>query len=288
MVLDRQPFEALARFSSEHRRAIVGEHRARKASLLEALAEPVDEALRVLVVEVPLRVAAHARAVVDETEEHRRAPLAGAREHLALAVVEVGVPEPVHVTDFERATLARHEALLALVTSRLALLAEAVVLHEPADRRVRRQHAELRPLSPQRVEVVVHELERPPRMLAPQRADHLRHGRRHAGMRARVARHLPLKRADRLVLALRRVVPALDCLRAEAHRLPRRRVPPLLRGKRDQARAQIPRLGRRAQQCRDDPESKSRPSHARRGVRLVAHSRLARPRQFPRGLRSTP
>jgi hypothetical protein len=44
-VHDAQPFQALPDLGGEHRRAVIGEERARQAALLNGLAEPVHEGL---------------------------------------------------------------------------------------------------------------------------------------------------------------------------------------------------------------------------------------------------
>jgi hypothetical protein len=99
-VLDGEALEPFLRLGSEHGRAVVAEEPARQASLLEALAQAVDEALSVFG-EVPLRVAADTGAVVEQPEQHRVLPLSTLRQHLALGLVEIAVPESVHVRDLE-------------------------------------------------------------------------------------------------------------------------------------------------------------------------------------------
>src|SRR5277367_80839 len=60
---------ALDRLRGLHRSAVVTEDPPRHFALLESLAEAVDELLGVLSAQVPLRVAAHARAVVERAKE---------------------------------------------------------------------------------------------------------------------------------------------------------------------------------------------------------------------------
>ncbi len=136
VLLDGETLEPLARLGGNHGRAVVAEQGARQPALLEALAEAVDEALGVFVAEVPLGVAAQARVVVEHGEQRRVPALAAGREHLALGVVEVAVPQTVYVGDLEEPALARHEAGLGLVASGLAMFAEPVMLHVATHRRV--------------------------------------------------------------------------------------------------------------------------------------------------------
>ena len=72
--------------------------------------QPVHQALGGLV-EIPLQVADQARAIVEDAEQHRLDPGAGAGEHLARAVVEVQVPERADVLDLEAAHLQLLEAV---------------------------------------------------------------------------------------------------------------------------------------------------------------------------------
>ena len=112
---DAEALEALDGLGGDHRRAVVAEQRARQAALLERLREAVDERLGVLVVQVPLHVAAEPRAVVEDAEQIRGLPLPRRGEHVPLALVEVEVPEAVDVRDLVRARLARHDLALALL-----------------------------------------------------------------------------------------------------------------------------------------------------------------------------
>ena len=75
---DAEALEAFGGLGGEHGRAVVGEKRARQSALLERLREAVDERLGGLV-EVPLQVAAEARAVVEDAEELGLLPLARRR-----------------------------------------------------------------------------------------------------------------------------------------------------------------------------------------------------------------
>src|SRR5712692_1768999 len=69
VVLDGQPLESLPGLSSEHRRAVVAEKRAGQPPLAEGLAQAVDETLGVAVTDVPLRVAAQPRVIVEDRKQ---------------------------------------------------------------------------------------------------------------------------------------------------------------------------------------------------------------------------
>ena len=103
---DAEPVQPLLDLAGDHRRAVVAHQGARQAALHEGLAEPVDEDLGGLR-QIPLQVAAEPRAVVEEAEQDRRPPFAGRRQHAALAVVEVAVPEAVAARDLVAQHLAR-------------------------------------------------------------------------------------------------------------------------------------------------------------------------------------
>jgi hypothetical protein len=77
----------------------------------------VDEIFAVLLVLVPLRVAAHARAVVEDAKQMGRLELAGGGDDLPPAVVEVVVPERVDVRGLIGARLARHHLALAALAA---------------------------------------------------------------------------------------------------------------------------------------------------------------------------
>jgi hypothetical protein len=123
MVDDAEARQALGGLGGDHRRAVVGQERARQAALLDGLAEPVDQRVGGRV-EVPLQVAAQPRAIVDHAEQLWVLPRAGGRQHLARALVEVEVPQRVDVADLEAARLAGLARRVA-VGLELALLAMA-------------------------------------------------------------------------------------------------------------------------------------------------------------------
>ena len=68
IVEDAESLAALDRLCGLHRSTVVTEDPSRHFALLESLTETVDELLGVLSVQVPLRVAAHARAVVERAK----------------------------------------------------------------------------------------------------------------------------------------------------------------------------------------------------------------------------
>src|SRR5215468_3405178 len=115
-----------------HGRAVVAERRPRQLALLESLTETVGEILRILSIQIPLRVTTHPRAVVEHTEEIRRLPLPGRSEHLPLAYVEVIVPERIDVRDLVGARLARDRLGTTAFATALLVGDHATVLHEAA------------------------------------------------------------------------------------------------------------------------------------------------------------
>jgi hypothetical protein len=104
--------------------------------------------------------------VVQDAEQHRLAPLAARQDDRALALVEIEVPQGVHVADLERPSLAWHEAWIELVAPWLTALVEPVVFHVAAHRRVARQLAKARRLARDDDQIVVDELEAPTRVVA--------------------------------------------------------------------------------------------------------------------------
>src|SRR5712692_7047776 len=102
---DTQAGESLDDFRGEHCRAVVAQCRTWKASLLERLRKTVRDVVRVLG-EVPLQVAGQARAVIENTEQHRRRPLAAGGEDLARSEVTVPVPQTANILGFVTAHLA--------------------------------------------------------------------------------------------------------------------------------------------------------------------------------------
>ena len=131
---DAEALEAFDGLGGEHGRAVVGEQGAGQSALVEGLREAVDERVGGLV-EVPLQVAAEARAIVEDAEQRGffHSPVGG--EDGARALVEVQVPESVDVTDLERARLARREVGVAVRAAVfLARAKKALVLHVAAAR----------------------------------------------------------------------------------------------------------------------------------------------------------
>ena len=103
---DAEPMQPLLNLARRHRPAVVGEQGPRQAPLHEGLAEPVYEDLGGLL-QIPLQVTAEPGAVVEEAEQDGRLPFARRRQHPALAVVEVGVPQRVSARDLVCARLTR-------------------------------------------------------------------------------------------------------------------------------------------------------------------------------------
>ncbi len=147
----------------------------------------MDEGLGGLV-EVPLRVAAEPRAVVENAEQLRLLPLSARRQDRTRALVKVQMSEAVHVRDLVRARLARPERL-ALGVFPIAPFAgaqETLLLHEAAHRRVAGHGPEARVFARERDEVVVMKLEGPARMIAVLARDRLGERGAQARMGARM------------------------------------------------------------------------------------------------------
>src|SRR5262245_31135987 len=77
-----QPREAFDNFRRGHSGAVIAQGSARQATLLERLAETMDDDLCRLG-EIPLQVAGKARTVVEHAEQNRGRPLAACGENLA-------------------------------------------------------------------------------------------------------------------------------------------------------------------------------------------------------------
>jgi len=223
---DTQPLMAFDGLRGFHGGAPVAERRPRQLALLESLTETVDEILRILSIQIPLRVTTHPRAVVEYTEEIRRLPLPGRGEHLPLAHMEVVVPERIDVRDLVGARLARDLLGLAAFAAAPADAHHAAVLHEAAHRRVARHRIERRILLRDRDEVVVMELIAPAPVLVVLLRDRLGEGFRHARMRACVLGHLALEGEQGVRLVADGVVHLLDRLGPVVQYPPRRRVLP--------------------------------------------------------------
>ncbi len=157
---DAEALETFDRLGREHRRTVVREQRARERALLERLRDGMHEGLGGLV-EVPLGVAAEARAIVEHAEQLRGVLVAGRVEDRTRALVEVQVPEAVDVGHFVRARLARHERLAVglLSMTTFARAQQALAFHEAAERRVAGDDSQTRILAGEREQVVVMKLE---------------------------------------------------------------------------------------------------------------------------------
>jgi hypothetical protein len=89
----------------------------------------VDQAFGGLL-QVPLQVAGEPRAVIEHPQQHRGDPAAFAGDHLARAVVEVEVPQPMDIVGLEASHLEPRQALLGLLGSRGAPSALAPLLEK--------------------------------------------------------------------------------------------------------------------------------------------------------------
>ena len=178
---DAETLEALGGLGGLHRGAVAGEESPGQSTFLERLRQRVHEGLGGLV-EIPLSVAAEARAIVEHAEQLRGALGAGGVEDGARAVVEVEVPEAVDVGDLVGAPLARREHIVVgrLAMATLAGAQEAEALHEAAEGRVAGNRSKPRVFAREREQVVVVELEAPSRVVAVLERDGLGQRRRHA------------------------------------------------------------------------------------------------------------
>ena len=281
MVDDAEALEAFDRLGREHRSAVVGQKSARKPALLKGLRQAVNEDLRGLF-EVPLEVAAETRAVIENTEHSRLSPLSVGRQHGPRPLMEVQVPEAVHVGDSVRAPLACFERRLAVGVFPVAAFAgtkQPLPLHEPAHGGVAGHRAEAGVFAGERDEVVVVQLEAPARMVAVLLRERLGDGGAQARMRSSVRGHLARQHRERIVGAAGDVPPSLEGLEREADGLARGRVPPGARGKRLDACLELAVVGGGRQEGAEDLKAQTRPSHAHAGhAVIVGHGSPARQR----------
>lgn len=179
--------------------------------------------------------------------------------------MKVVVPEGVDVGDLVGAGLARDDLGLTAFAAALALAVHAAVLHEAAHRRVARHGPERRVLLHEHEQVVVVELVRPTSVLGMLLLDGLRERLGDARVAARVLGHLARERAERVLVAARRVVHLLDRLDRVAQHLSGRRVAPRRLGERLEARRELPGSGGEAS---SGPmiEKRSRAQRRRAGV----------------------
>ena len=112
VVDDAEPLEPLDGLGGEHGRTVVRQERAWQSTFLERLREAVHEGLGGFI-EIPLQMAAEARAVIENAEQLRRLPLPSGRQYGSRPLMKVQVPEAVHVGDLVRTRLARSERLAA-------------------------------------------------------------------------------------------------------------------------------------------------------------------------------
>jgi hypothetical protein len=250
---DAQALEAFDGLGGDHRGAVVGEKGARQSALVKGLRQAVDEGLGRLV-RVPLQVAAESRAVVENAEGLRLLPLATGGEHGARALVEVQVPEAVHVRDLVGTRLARHEwlALGVLAMATFAGAQKPLPLHEPAHRRVAGHRPERWVLAGERDEVVVVKLEGPPRMVAVLARDRFAERGAQARMRPGVRGDLARESGEGVLRPAGDVPPSLEGLEGEADRLAGGRVAPGARRERLDAGLELAVVGGRCHQRTED------------------------------------
>ncbi len=270
MVDDAEALEPLHGLGGGHGRAVVGQEGARQTAFLKGLREGMDKRLRRFV-QIPLEVAAKPRAVVEDAEQLRFLPLAIARQDGPRALVEVQVPEAVHVRDLVRACLARLErlAIRALAVTTLAGAQKALALHESAHRRVAGHRPEARVFAGERDEVVVMQLEAPARVVAVLARDRLDERGAQAWVRAGVRGHLAREHSQGIVGGASDVPPALEGLEREADRLARGGVPPRALGELRDARFELAVVGGGRQEGTEDLKTQTCPSHARAGRAVV-------------------
>lgn len=100
LVHDAQAKQPLPSLMGEHGRSIIGQERSRQPPLVEGLGQSVDEVLSRLG-EVPLNVAAEARAVIEDTEHPGRVPDAIGIHHAFRALMEIKMPQSMIVLRLE-------------------------------------------------------------------------------------------------------------------------------------------------------------------------------------------
>ncbi len=271
---DAEPVQPLLDLARGHRRAVVGQQGPRQTALHEGLAKAVDEHLGGLG-EVPLKVAAEARVVVEEAEQDRRLPLARGGQHATLGAVHVGVPQGVRARDLVAQYLAGFDRRpgLALMPLAPALAYQPASPHRPGQRRVGRYRAELGIGLDPRGQILVMKLRRPRRMRPVLLVQRLDQRRRHRARAPGIGARAPLERPHRIVVRRPRlVVPALDRGHREAHPALAGRVIPLAFGKPLKLGVQPPRRRRRGQKRPDHREAQPRPPVATLAPVVAVHS----------------
>ena len=248
-----------------HGGAVVAQHRARQAALLERLRQAMRHVLGVLR-QVPLQVTGKPRAVVEHTEQHRCLPLAAWREHLARSDVAVPMPQAVNILGLVAAHLTIEQARLgafgAFSPARCepSTLVETMSLEEAAQCRVGRQRHQLGLLLGQCEQVVMMKLGAPALVCRILRQHGLAHGGAHRDLLAGVAAPLAPEHADRILpLLAGAVIPALECRDAEAGRLAADRMAPCARGELVELRTQFALARRRRQQLAHHRKAEVRP-----------------------------
>src|SRR5947209_7208046 len=110
--------------------------------------------------------------------------------------MEVEVPEPVNVSDLERARFALHEGLAVRVLAMVSLAGaqQALLAHEATHRRVARHRSEAGVFAREGDEVVEVKLKRPARVVPMLLGNRLGESRADARVRAGVTVHLARER----------------------------------------------------------------------------------------------
>jgi hypothetical protein len=137
-VHDAQAHEALLDLRGEHGGPVIGQQRAGEPAFLDRLRQTVHKGLGRLGA-IPLQVTDEPRAIIEHAEQMGGEPVPGEGEHLARAVVEVQMPEPVDILGLEAADLQLLATSPGLEFARggrghrLRLRHERVGSHVPAD-----------------------------------------------------------------------------------------------------------------------------------------------------------
>jgi len=160
-VNDAEAQKAFTHFGGDHRRAVIGHQGTRKTPFEKGLNEAMNQHLGRLS-QIPLQMTHEPRAVVDDAEQQRMHPLALCGQNLQRAVMEIEVPEPIHVLGLETAHFPALELLLRFLNTWAAfsstLFSEAMTFHESTYARVGRHWAKGRVLFDKHCEIFVVQL----------------------------------------------------------------------------------------------------------------------------------
>jgi hypothetical protein len=194
--------------------------------------------------------------------------------------MEVQMPQPVDVLGFEASDFAAGQTGRgschsgAVFAAPPALLAQAVCSHEPYHGRIARHGAQARVLVDLHAEVVDVQLGAPVRMTLVLFDESLDEGGTQRLVASRILADGPAQRTDWIPLGTQRfVVPTLDGLGCETHRLAGCGMPPRLARQRFDLGFEFAPARRRAEQRTHDRESQVRPSRVRRRFGIGCHLR---------------